>query len=453
MFQYDPPGGLDDLSGRPTRQSFLDDWHTFISGEMIGNIALLKNPRDQNQNLADTPIPNPLFFSEVDTPATSADLPVNWNAFPLAINRKFGTDRVAAWKFSETLQSTDDFSPPKGPVFHAKFRPQDEYCEWHVYRDPVTNAISRVVFTSEGPEYWIRLAKADFDQVVSLYQKYVSPKVAKSDLQLAQDITFGPDILRKSTYNPFNVWNTEQGLVHLTHPANTLGAEINLAARSTAMRHDNTGTRITETRRLVCCSGFGSSNRSSDPTIGQAVNITALGNQPGDKPQSITLANPVALYMDSLAAGTLTDEEGSPLDDWFTFVRGVQGRGLMALVAPPPGDARTLEKLRVKGSTLGSGAQIAEAIQMVLYAKTSAFNGPAPPVAPCVFHCCMPSGTPPAKIKDLNLDQPAASDACGQGQADAFPEIASPAGPPAAGASPLAKAGPIWRRTRLGIEQ
>jgi hypothetical protein len=450
MFRYDPPGGLDDLGGRPTRQAFLDDWHTFISGEMEGNIALLKDPRDQNQNLADTPIPDPLFFSEVDTPATSADVPVNWNAFPLAISRKFGTDRMAAWKFPEILQSTDDFSPPQGPVFHAKFRPQDEYCEWHVYKDPVTKTISRVVFTSEGPEYWIRLAKADFDQVVALYQKYVSPKVTKADLQLTQDIAFGPDILKK--YNPYNVWNTEEGLMHLTHPANTLGAEINLAARATAMRRDNTGVRITETRRLVCCSGFGSSNRSSDPTIGQAVNITALGNQPGDKPQGITLSNPVALYMNNLAGGTLTDEAGNPLDDWFRFVRGVQGRGLMALVAPPSGDARTLDNIRVKGSVLSLGGQIAEAIQMVLYAKTSAFNGPAPPVAPCVFHCCMPSGTPPAKIKDVNLAQPSVSVACGPGQTDAFPEIGSAAGP-TAGASPLAKAGPIWRRTRLGIEQ
>jgi hypothetical protein len=30
MFKYSPPGSLDDLAGRPSRDSFLVDWHGFI---------------------------------------------------------------------------------------------------------------------------------------------------------------------------------------------------------------------------------------------------------------------------------------------------------------------------------------------------------------------------------------------------------------------------------------
>ena len=36
--------------------------------------------------------------------------------------------------------------------------------------------------------------------------------------------------IRKGTYNPYNRWNTTDGIMHLTHPANTLSAEIKLGA-------------------------------------------------------------------------------------------------------------------------------------------------------------------------------------------------------------------------------
>ena len=41
---------------------------------------------------------------------------------------------------------------------------------------------------------------------------------------------------RKGEYNPFNRWNTTHGAMHLTHPANTLAAEIRLAADGTVVR-------------------------------------------------------------------------------------------------------------------------------------------------------------------------------------------------------------------------
>ena len=166
--------------------------------------------------------------------------------------------------------------------------------------------------------------------------------------------------------------------MHLTHPANTLGAEINLAAQATILRKGANGSRITEPRRLACGSTFGDANRSSDPTIGQGVNLTVLPAQAGATPARITLANPVGLYMNKLIAGALTDDEGNPLDDWFHFERGVAGRGLMAIIEPPAGASIGFDKVQAKGVPLTRGGQLAEVIQMVLYARTAAASGPAP---------------------------------------------------------------------------
>src|SRR5262249_22812755 len=176
------------------------------------------------------------------------------------------------------------------------------------------------------------------------------------------------EVLKKGTYNPYNEWNTSKGVMHLTHPANTLGAEIDLAARATVPRRDATGKRVTEVRRLACGSDFGDANRSSDPNIGLGVNLTVFPATPGAAAQSITLANPVALYLDRIAAGVITDEDDNPLPDWFKIVRGVTGRGLMAVLEPPADAAFGLDKVQIIGKKLTHGGQVADHIQMVLYA-------------------------------------------------------------------------------------
>ena len=306
MFHYDPPASVDDLAGRPTRTAFLADWHQIIEGEIRNNIEGLKNPSDGQGGLFDTPISEPLFFTEADTPATSPDVPITWNAFPLSIARRFPNRRKDAWAAADVLGSTTSFTPRGAPKVTTQFRPQDEYCEWHVYPD-------RVVFTSEGPEYWIRLANRDFEAVVAAYRQRVSPNVQPDDLSLKHAINFGGQVLPVGSYDPFNRWNTVDGAMHLTHPANTLGAEINLAARATIPRKSAAGQRILGVRQLACSSNFGDANRSSDPNIGNAANVTAMPPG-GEAPVSVTLANPVAHYMSGLSAGVLTDADGHSLD-------------------------------------------------------------------------------------------------------------------------------------------
>ena len=415
MFRYDPPGNIDDLEGRPTREAFLDAWDERIACEIrreIDNLASRAGPDY---------VPHPLFFSEKDHPAQSTGIPVPWNAFPLRVRRKFAGDRKESWAYLDTLQQTDRYSPVGGPAIWKAFRPQDEYCEWHWYKDGPYG--ERIVFTAEGPEYWMELARRDIDRVVELYQKYVSPEVRKEDLLLTTALNWNGIPLEPGDYDPYNVWNTERGIMHLTQGNNTLGAEINLAARATVLRRDHAGNRITDARRLISSSAFGSPDRSSDPNIGQGVNLTAVPDG-GTKALSITLANPVGLYMDE-PASRLTDADGRPLAGWFRFERGVKGKGLMAILEPPAGDTRTLADAFVDGERLESGAQVAGLIQMVIYAATADLGAPMPPMDRPIFRACVAKGTDLTNLSQVNVeDVIPVKDTCDiHGWDEAFPDI------------------------------
>lgn len=418
MFKYTPPADIDDLAGRPTRQTFLDQWHTFIAGRF-----------------AFEAVGRPHVFSEVNSPATSGNIPITWDAFPLSLRRIHPGNAAQRWTAAETL----DTSEPEGP-----FRPQDEYCEWFVYRDTPAGPIKRIVFTAEAPEYWEELALADFDRVLALYREHVSPLVQPQDL------------IANGSYNPRNKWNTTDGVMHLTHAANTLAAEINLAARATVMRRKAAGQRITDLRPFACASNFGDVNRSSDPTIGQKVNHAVLPPAPGATSTSITLANPVALYIHSIKANVLTDENDAPLPtDWFQFVRGVAGRGLMCVLKPPPGATFGLDKVKVAGRALTHGGQVADHITMALYGKTTALGAPQPQLQAPVAHCCAAAATDLSALDKVNLDYIGANGNCGAGMKDPF---APPPGPvPMAAAPPAAirlkrqRSSPYYKTERGGV--
>jgi hypothetical protein len=214
-------------------------------------------------------------------------------------------------------------------------------------------------------------------------------------------------------------------VIHLTHPANTLGAEINLAAQATQTRRDGAGARVSDVRRLICCAGYGDPNRSSDPNIGWTVNTTCVPIAAGAGAVDATLADPVALYMNGLQAGVISGPSGEALDAWFRFVRGGPGLGLMAVLEPPPGAAFGLDQVNVGGVPLKSGGQVAAAIDMVLYAKVKPHAGALPALVACATHCCMPSGTSPGALEAVSFALAGAGDPCGQGLVDPYPEIAA----------------------------
>ena len=391
MFKYSTPGKIVDITDAASHAAFAQRWHDYIHRQFKDNIDALG--------------PASLFFSEVTTEAEGAPIPIHWNGFPLIVLRDSKNIRRDAWINAEVLDGSSS----------SPFRRQDEYCEWFVYQE--AGVIKRIVFTAEGGQYWEQLADHDISTVVRLYQKYVNADVQKADL------------LKGGTYNPRNAWNTARGVMHLTHPANTLGAEINLAAVATLPRKDVSGQRVGDVRRLACCSNFGDPNRSSDPNIGYAVNTTCLPVASGSAAQLATLADPVGLYIDRLLPQTLTGPGNVSVDHWFSFVRGTAGQGLMAVLEAPAGSSFGLDQVKVKGVPLQWGGQVAEHIEMVLYAKVAPLTGTAPAPVFCVRHCCMPAGTTPAAMRHTNFDHVPRNSACDAGSSDAYPELIKPRTP------------------------
>ena len=48
-------------------------------------------------------------------------------------------------------------------------------------------------------------------------------------------------VYKKGSYNPYNRWNTTDGIMHLTQPSNSLSAEILLGADATVLRASGRG--------------------------------------------------------------------------------------------------------------------------------------------------------------------------------------------------------------------
>jgi hypothetical protein len=87
----------------------------------------------------------------------------------------------------------------------------------------------------------------------------------------------------------------------------------------------------------------------------------------------------------------------------------------------------------VKGVPLAYGGQVAQVLQMVLYAKVRphAGAGAAPPLLPCLDNCCAPVGTARSAYKKINFTSPnETTNACSAGSTTAYidPQPAAHAG-------------------------
>jgi len=377
------PGRVNDLSN----PSMLDVWSERVHGWFLEASNDLPS-QTRFFNLLDRPLP----------PGRPVSIP--WNAFPRKFALLLPQDLQKRWEASERIGPCDLFGRQAGfyvkadgeLVQHAglPFRDQDEYCEWRTIRH--NGKIERVVFTCENPEYWEFLADQDRDLVLELYRKLVSPNVQCSDLFFQSDVfrqvrKNGQTVLenQRGRYNPLNRWNTVDGIVHLTHPANSLQAEIVLAAEATLLRQDRQGQLIVDDTQLICCAGYGSPNRSSDPTIGARVNgLVRTG-------LAVTIDDPVGLYISHIDLNAIETPGGAP-EEWWHVKRPVyppQDRPMVlrAEFAPPPGSGLQLEDVLVGGEPLRFGAQLAELITMVIYGRGEAESAPAGSLG-CELKCC-----------------------------------------------------------------
>ena len=290
-----PPARVKDFDNSADPEGLKAAWHTKVKKEidLYTNLERFLDPLTADAGAARQPIPWPGFPRVLEAWLDLENEPERrgqaYRSAELLVRR------VSVWFEGQFYGSAVPYDPLNG-VFMAPFRdgaivadeafaevwrPQDEYLEWHVVRDRTTNAVTRIDYTVEAPEYWETLAEGDPVLAATIYSDLLKETVAEEDLFFQDDIhcpeiqfnadneleVIGyrlaepertPDMFRAGKYSRRNPWNTERGAVHLTHPANTLFAEINLAARATqrfAVRPDLS----TEVDRfeLTACGGFG----------------------------------------------------------------------------------------------------------------------------------------------------------------------------------------------------
>jgi hypothetical protein len=395
MRLYNPPAAIDDFSRRPALQQALrSGW----DGRVRDFIAETKDTTDPHL------IVSRLFFDQLgDTSGVPDPAPagIPWNAFPQILTNWFATQPAAnqeklANEWAEKTITTDslfeffrrDSSGQFSPI-PITYRRQDEYCEWYVERNGTK--IERMYFTCEPPEYWSFLAENDITLVHDLYKELLhNPAISKGDLCWPFDVYSKPDkkgqrkvLFKQDSYNPWNVWNTTKGAVHLTHWANSLDAEVRLASDGSLGWPQPVGA--IDFHRLICCTAFGGVNRSSDPKIGGTVFSLAMQGL------SIALSDPVGLYMQSFQLPGLRDPQGNPIPTALAFVRkSADGHNILrAEIAPPPGAAYSLDQCTLNGERLLYGGQVTRLITMSLFAVAKKIPGAKSTTVPtCPSTCC-----------------------------------------------------------------
>jgi hypothetical protein len=377
LTRYDTPAFLPDFNAIPGQ---LDAWNRAVSAWFDQSIAI-----DQKA-LGGTPLQY-YNAANFDPGGIAVEQAVTWNAFPKEPVRRYGRDRALVlvdrlWpteRYAVPSPDPDDTTGTAGILY----RPQEEYCEWHVLRQPQSNKILRVTFTSEPPEYWEALFglvpgppdqhfPGDKQALLRLYHDLVSPDVQLQDLIAPKDLvdTVGQKWARKGQYNIYNKWNTTLGIAHLNSPPNSLMAEIQLGADASIRYTDPKGRLLAEPEALIGYAGYGGPNRNSDPTIGASVNALArLG-------ANVTLRNPVGLYMDhiDLSGWEAPDKEG--VSDCVRIVRGLPGMIERMVVEVPAGRGFDLGDLTIAGAPIRYGGQIAECITVKLVGVANILPAP-----------------------------------------------------------------------------
>lgn len=285
------------------------------------------------------------FFNPTKEPMASdkATQEINWIAFPKTVETSSGGSDLLRWQTADS----------------DRFKHQDEYCEWHVTKNS-EGKITKVEFTSEGPEYWSFLAEHDPDALLALYHQFVDPAVRLDDL-------FG----LLGNYNPQNKWNNPSKggkLAHLGHRNNTLLAFVNIAARATILRERGDGTPMTDELELIRCGKYGGEGRHSDPHIGGEVN--ALARQQAD----ITVANPAGLSMNDLEPVGWVTPDGSDPHDYWHVDRGSHEHQMRTRYEVPEDKDFVVGDILINGRPIEFGGQIADFIRVKLVGLAQEFG-------------------------------------------------------------------------------
>jgi hypothetical protein len=302
--RFDTPASVRDL---PAGSPFYDAWSDFLENGLI--------------TTAGTGTATGEFYdaSEVDVNVL-AERALVWMAFPRQVLVKHRDDRRAAFVEADADVASRD--------------PQNEYCEWHVTRN-AAGKITKVVFVTESPEYWDHLWADNPATVVNLYRTLVDPAVTEADLRVG-----GPG----SAYKKDNTFNTSKGIVHLIQNINTLTAALGLTR----------GSVLTGAARDGYETPHPGLNTSVDPRV--KLDIGALARTG----LSLTLRDPIGLYITGYDDTGWTKPNGSPVGDYWHIVRGSPGQILRLEYWVPPGSGFVVGDIRIGGRRIEFGGQIAE---------------------------------------------------------------------------------------------
>ena len=423
---FDAPAGLRDFSD-PNK------WHEAMTEEASGIVLELvasvldKAPQNVTADDIKRHAPDLAYVDPVATSPASAGetVPVApWPAFPRAVLRRgpwtefphHPEDRQGSFRAAEHLGDEDHrpgvFVDEAGNELDLPVRDrQDEYLEWVARRD-AGGKLAKVIFVAEGYDYFSELFKHDEQAVVDIYRRFTGVGgIAADDLRAPRGIfrlsSSGRQTLvaESGGFNPRNRFNIDPGIVHLSHRANSLGAEVNLAGVSGILRLKADGTTLvsgTDSEELLCCCQGGNPNRNSDPLISQQAYAQVKSGF------RYTLANPVGLYIAGADHDRVQTKDGEALtSDWWKVERGEgfdrvdTSRVLRLELAPPPGSGLTLEDLEVNGVPVRFAGQLADLLLVHLFVtRWPRDGGGGGPRVPCIGTCCRRTGTSQLVITD-----------------------------------------------------
>ncbi len=410
---FDAPGGVTDFRNP-------GNWHNAMAEEARGIVLELvaaivgKSPDELTEAEIAEHAPKIGYIDPVNTPPSSPGKTVNiapWGAFPRAVLRRrpwtefkpTPGDNDGTRRAAEHLGDEDHrpgvFVDRHDAVLHLPIRDrQDEYLEW-VGRRNADGKLAKAIFVAEGYDYYSTLFKHDESRAVELYRDFTGVSTINADDLRAHHGVYRRlangarlTVVEPGDFNPRNRFNINPGIVHLSHRANSLGAEVNLAGVSGILRLKADGTTLSgnDPEELLCCCEGGNPNRNSDPLISQQAYGLVKANK------RYTLANPVGLYIAAVNHQRIQTSNGEELTpDWWTVVRGSglekpeTSRVLRLELAPPKGSKLTLEDLTVDGVPVRFVGQIADLLQVHLFVTIwDRAPGSENPSLPCTGTCC-----------------------------------------------------------------
>jgi hypothetical protein len=301
--RYDTPAGLRDA---PEGSIFYRKWHEAVAGFVTGD-----------------PDPGSRWFDPLRVDADVITVrQLSWIGFPresLVVDHR--DDRATAFAEAEDRAQ------------------QHEYFEWHTFRGD-DGRVEKVVFVTESPEYWTTLAEYEPHVMVTRYQELVSPDVQKADLFV------------DGVYDPFNRWNTQDGIVHFVGqaPVNSLGAAIGLAKGGAG------NTNLPDNYDMVAAGAPHSVDDYLPIDVGAVMR----------KGQFVTVHDPAGLYIDGWDDTGWTKPDGSPVGDYWRIVRGRPGAVLRLEYEVPHEEGFVVGDIRIGGRPITSGGQLAEHISVSL---------------------------------------------------------------------------------------